>query len=160
MKKILHSDTYIKFVLAALISGVFIAVAADNPPWHVADVVEGVWRTENYETKQPELIVKVWSMHDTLFGMVTGFISNEILNDPVCRNCPDSLNNAPLEGMKILWGLTKGENGWKKGKMIDISDGKVYKCELQLNEKGELEVFSYSNRIFKVGRTYVWQRVR
>jgi hypothetical protein len=155
-----HSNVILKTLAIAFISGTFFFSSAENPPWHVADTVEGVWRTLNYETMQPELMVKVWSLHDTLFGVVTGIISAGLMGNPVCQNCLDTLKNAPLEGMKILWGLIKADKGWNKGKMLDISDGKVYRCELQMNEKGELAVFSYSNRILKVGRTFIWQRLR
>jgi uncharacterized protein (DUF2147 family) len=148
---------FLKIIIIALLSGIIHFSAAENPPWSVIDTVEGTWRALNYETQQPELVVRVWSLYDTLYAEITDVISGELINNPVCQNCRDSLKNAPLKGLKIVWGLTRGDKNWTKGKMLDISDGKVYRCELQLNEKGELAVFSYVNRVFKVGRTYIWQ---
>jgi hypothetical protein len=149
----------IKVIIIAFFSGVNHFAIAENPPWSVADTVEGTWRTLNYETQQPELVMKVWSLYDTLYAEITDVISGELINNPICQNCTDSLKNAPLKGMKIVWGLTRGDKNWTKGKMLDITDGKVYRCEILLNEQGELEVFSYVNRVFRIGRTYIWQRL-
>jgi uncharacterized protein (DUF2147 family) len=152
-----RSDT-LKSLFLLLFTAFLFNSFAENPPWYSADTVEGIWRTSNYETKQPELLVKLWSRHDTLFGDVIDVIGPNLMNNPVCQNCTDSLKDAQLKGMRIVWGLTRGDKNWRNGKMRDISDGKVYRCELQLTENGDLAVFSFVNRVFKVGRTFIWKR--
>ncbi len=155
---IFKKNAVLRSVLFLFSFGFLFNTFAENPPWYSADTVEGIWRTSNYETKQPELLVRLWSQHDTLFGDVIDVIGLSLMNNPVCQNCTDSLKDAPLKGMRIVWGLTRGDKNWRKGKMLDISDGKVYRCELQLTENGDLSVFSFVNRVFKVGRTFVWKR--
>lgn len=148
----------IKTIFIILLSGILFISFSENPPWYAADTVEGVWRTSNYETSQPELMVRLWSRHDTLFGEVIDVIGLHLMNNPVCQHCTDSLKDVQLKGMKIVWGLTRGDKNWRNGKILDISDGKVYRCEIQLTENGDLSVFSFVNRVFKVGRTFVWKR--
>jgi uncharacterized protein (DUF2147 family) len=148
----------LKSIHLVFLAGFLSVIFADNPPWYSADTVEGIWRTSNYETKEPELLVRIWSLHDTLYGEVIDVIGLSLMNNPVCQNCTDSLKGAQLKGMRIVWGLTRGDKNWRNGKMRDISDGKVYRCEIQLTENGDLSVFSFVNRVFKVGRTFVWKR--
>lgn len=134
-------------------------VFAENPPWSVPDTVEGVWKVLNYHSNQPETIVKLFVKNDTLFGEIIDVIDRKLKNNPRCEQCTDTLKNVPLADLTILWGCIKKGRYWKRGKYLDIADGKVYRCEVELNEKGDLDVFIYVNRIFKLGRTLRWVRV-
>lgn len=132
----------------------------NNPPWSVPDTVEGTWKTFDYISGNPETVVKIWSEHDTLYGMITDIIDPKRGSNPICDQCEGSFNGVSLNNLKIIWGCVKRNGRWVKGKMLDISDGKIYRCEIELHESGELSVFAHVNRFFKIGRTYRWVRLQ
>lgn len=73
---------------------------------------------------------------------------------------PDaSKQAAPIIGLEVLKGFTKGSDGvWSGGTVYDPKNGKTYKCKITLSEDGKkLNVRGYIG-VSLIGRTEVWDR--
>ena len=61
--------------------------------------------------------------------------------------------------MEIIDGLTKDDDEWDSGKILDPKTGKVYKCILELEEVDKLKVRGYIG-FSLIGRTQYWYRLK
>jgi uncharacterized protein (DUF2147 family) len=60
--------------------------------------------------------------------------------------------------MTVLSGMTKSENGWEGGQILDPDNGKIYRCKMHLEKDGkELVVRGYIG-ISLLGRSQTWVR--
>ena len=77
--------------------------------------------------------------------------------DPICTKCPtdDERFNKKIIGMEIVKGLTKEDDEYQGGSILDPEVGKVYRCKIWL-DKEELKVRGYLGPFY---RTQTWQRV-
>ncbi len=77
------------------------------------------------------------------------------------KNNPDKdKRDKPIMGMYILKGFVYAGNGkWEDGTIYDPEVGKVYSCEINMNNPSKLEVRGYIG-IALIGRTDVWTRVK
>lgn len=125
------------------------------------DPVLGSWYTIDDETGEVASRVEL-SLDEK--GRVTGRIV-EILKkesgDGLCDKCEGDLHNAPIEGMRFMWGFEKDEEGaWEDGNLLDPESGDVYSGELSIGDSAdELEVRGYVG-ISLFGRSQVWKRVQ
>lgn len=110
-------------------------------------------------------IIRIDIDHGTLTGTVLDVMHmtpEQIARDgnpPICTQCEGKRHNQPIEGMTIMWGLTKDGDEWNGGHVLDPTSGKVYKVNLHLIDHGQkLKVRGYIG-ISWFGRTQVWHRV-
>jgi len=76
----------------------------------------------------------------------------------VCVKCDGSRKDQPIEGMTILWDVSKDGDVWDGGKIVDPKTGKVYKVKLTLTDGGrKLDVHGYIG-FSLIGRSQVWER--
>ena len=76
-----------------------------------------------------------------------------------CVFCKGKLHNAPIMGLKLVWGFDKtGPVQYGNGYVLDPTSGKVYKCKMWLSQNGQqLTVHGYIG-ISLIGRSDVWLR--
>jgi len=122
--------------------------------------VNGRWKTIDDESGKVKSIVKIWEENGSLKGLIEEtFPEPGEEPDPLCDKCTGDKKDQPIKGMIFLWGFKKESDTWKKGKILDPENGKIYKCELKLMDKGDkLEVYGYIRIIVKVGRSQTWIR--
>ena len=60
--------------------------------------------------------------------------------------------------MVVINGLSKNDDEWNDGTILDPKNGKVYKCYITLVEKDKLKVRGYIG-FSLIGRTQYWYRV-
>jgi len=120
----------------------------------------GRWKTIDDSTKQAKSIVNIWQKGDTAYGTVdTIFPQPGKPADPICTNCEGYSKNKPIKGMTILWGLTKDDDEWSGGRILDPENGKTYKCYVEVIDGGRrLKVRGYIG-LSLIGRTQYWERV-
>ncbi len=54
---------------------------------------------------------------------------------------PDStLRIHPILGLQIVWGYSKGDRGWRRGRIYNPEDGKTFRSSMKLQEDGSLKV--------------------
>jgi len=124
----------------------------------------GTWRQVDDDTGKVTSIIKITEVNGELQGTVLKVMnmSPETIardgNPPICTQCDGKRHNQPIEGMTIMWGLTKDDGAWSGGHILDPSKGKIYKVKLTLIDNGrKLKVRGYVGFSW-IGRTQVWQR--
>jgi uncharacterized protein (DUF2147 family) len=120
----------------------------------------GIWETIDDKTHKATSHVQIWERAGKLSGKITKLTEPDSLN-PVCDACKGNRKNQPLIGMVIMWGLTRGDNGWwEGGHILDPDNGKTYRCKIKLTHGGrKLDVRGYIG-ISLFGRTQTWNRER
>ena len=61
-------------------------------------------------------------------------------------------------GLRILWDLSKDGDFWSGGSILDPANGKTYKCQLSVEDRGrKLKVRGFIG-FSLLGRTQYWLR--
>lgn len=119
--------------------------------------VVGKWKTIDDETGNAKSIVEIYEESGKIYGKVIEILEEEHKNK-VCSNCTGEDKNKPILGMIVIKGLRKDGNEYKRGKILDPKNGKLYKCYITLESKDKLKVRGFIG-ISLFGRTQYWYRV-
>lgn len=119
----------------------------------------GTWTTIDDTTKQPKSVVEIYEAQDgSLSGKVIKVLQSTQGPNPVCKECQGARKNQPVEGMEIIWGVTRSGSDWKGGKILDPATGKIYSVKMSLADNGaKLEVRGFMG-FSLLGKTQIWQR--
>ncbi len=80
-------------------------------------------------------------------------------DDPLCVKCEGALKDKPVDGMKILDGLTFDGKKWTGGTILDPETGKTYKCYIEVVDGGErIKLRGFVGNPL-LGRTQNWHRL-
>lgn len=143
----------IALVIAALAGALLLgggAGAQDASP-------TGLWKTIDDETGQAKALVRLSEDGGVLSGRIAKLF-NPSRPDPACDQCTDERKGKPIEGMTILNGLKRTEDGWEGGEILDPNNGKIYRAKAKLLDGGSrLEVRGFVG-ISLFGRTQTWIR--
>ena len=133
------------------------AIAANDTP-------VGTWKTIDDSTHQAKSIVQITDSNGQLQAKILKLLNRTpeaIAKDgehPLCTKCSGERKDQPIEGMTIMWGVTKDGNVWDGGKILDPKSGKVYKVKLTVIDGGQkLDVHGYIG-FSLFGRSQVWER--
>lgn len=128
------------------------------------DTPVGTWKTIDDKTHQPKSIVEITENNGELQAHIVKLLNRsaeDIARDgesPVCKKCDGARKNQPIEGMTIMWGVTRDDDVWDGGKILDPKSGKQYKVKLTLTDGGQkLDVHGYIGFAL-LGRSQVWER--
>lgn len=119
--------------------------------------VIGKWKTIDDETGQPKSIVEIYENSGKIYGKVVEILDEEH-KDSVCSECSGEDKDKPILGMIVIRGLSKVGKEYKKGKILDPKNGRLYQCFITLDGKDKLKVRGYIG-ISLLGRTQYWYRV-
>lgn len=122
-----------------------------------AQTVVGKWKTIDDETGEAKSIVEIYQQNGKIYGKVVNIINPE-KRDGLCEKCKGDRKNKPVLGMQIIDGLTKDDDEYSDGKILDPEKGKEYKCKIWLDEddRNKLYVRGYIAFFY---RTQNWYRV-
>jgi uncharacterized protein (DUF2147 family) len=146
-----HSNTYIHYMKSVIIVFCLFAVTGI----YGQHSVFGKWTTIDDNTGKPRSIVEVYEKNGKLYGKVIKiYYRDGEKEDPVCHLCSksDSRYMKKVIGMDIFSGLTKNDDEWENGTILDPDNGKEYDCKVWL-EDGKLQVRGYISIFF---RTQTW----
>ena len=142
---------------ASLLLAAGTALAANDTP-------AGTWKTIDDTTHQPKSIVEITENNGEFQAKIVKLVNRSaesIARDgehPVCAKCDGERKNQPIEGMTIMWGVSKSGDNWSGGKILDPSNGKTYKVKLSLADGGsKLDVHGYVG-FSLLGRSQIWER--
>jgi uncharacterized protein (DUF2147 family) len=133
-------------------------------PFMPAQTPVGYWKTIDDVTGKPKSILKIEQAENgSLFGRVVkifprpGYDQNEI-----CTACQGERHNKPIVGMEVMSGLKQNPDDtseWQGGEILDPSNGKTYRCFVQVMDNGQkLRVRGYIG-VALFGRSQTWLRV-
>ena len=138
-------------IAAALVLAAGAALAANDTP-------VGTWKTIDDTTHKPKSIVQITETNGELQAKVLQVLQSDDGPHPLCSKCDGSRKNQPVEGMTIMWGVTKDDDVWDGGKILDPHNGKTYKVKLTVTDGGQkLDVHGYIGFAL-LGRSQVWER--
>jgi uncharacterized protein (DUF2147 family) len=119
----------------------------------------GRWKTVDDATGKVNSLVVIWEEDGKLYGKIEKLVDPDPQDpDPRCDRCEGELKNKPLLGLRILWNLRRDGEEWSDGKILDPDNGKVYKCNIALEDDGKkLKVRGFIG-FSLLGRTQHWLR--
>jgi uncharacterized protein (DUF2147 family) len=120
--------------------------------------VIGKWKTIDDETGKPISIVEVYEKNHKIYGKVIEIL-NPANRNRVCEKCKGDDRNKPIIGLTIIKGLTKVDDEYTNGKILDPKNGKLYSCYITLENQDKLKVRGYIG-ISLFGRTQYWIRMK
>lgn len=123
-----------------------------------AQSVIGKWKTIDDETGAAKSIVEIYQNNGKVYGKVVQILEKG-KEDKVCEECKGDKKNKPIKGMVIIDGLSKNDDEWDGGKILDPKSGKEYKCVISLENENKLKVRGYVG-FSLLGRTQYWTRVK
>ena len=124
------SRRIIGVAVAVVLAGTFwlgLGAALAGP----TDGVVGCWRTVDEETKKVKSLVcfRIDQKDGKLYGRITK-LYNPTEKDPKCVKCKGALKDKPILGLTIVSGLSKEEDAWAGGRILDPEKGKDYRCKI------------------------------
>lgn len=128
-------------------------------PTPAADLTPvGTWTTIDDTTGKPKSIVQIAEVDGKLLGKVVEVLQSDEGPHPLCKKCEGDRKDQPVEGMTIIWGVTKDGDVWDGGKILDPKTGKIYKVRLTVTDNGQkLDVHGYFGFAL-LGRSQMWER--
>lgn len=118
----------------------------------------GKWKTIDDETGKAKSVVEIYESNGKIYGKVVE-IFDKTKEGKLCDKCEGSKKNKPVMGMVILEGLSKKGSSWEGGTILDPNSGKIYKCNISLENKDKLKLRGYVG-ISLLGRTQFWERIK
>ena len=141
-----------KHLLTLALTLFAVAAFAQNP-------VLGKWKTVDDETGRIKSVVEVTERDGKIYGQVIElFRLPEEDQNPICDQCEDDRKDQPALGMEIVRDMVPlSPLAWGDGTICDPKNGKMYDCEMWLEEDNmdELKVRGY---IYFLFRTKTWLR--
>ena len=128
----------------------FTVIAAEPSP-------VGLWKTIDDNTGQPKGLVRISERNGQFEGRVEKIFPKPGEDPaPKCDKCDGSRYNQPVLGMTILWNLTKQDNEYQGGEILDPENGKIYRAKMKLVDSGKkLEVRGFIG-FSLFGRSQIW----
>lgn len=123
-----------------------------------AQSILGQWKTIDDETGKAKSVVEIYENNGVLYGKIIEIVDKS-KQDAVCESCDGANKGKKIKGMIILEGFKKKGSTWEGGTILDPNSGKVYKCNLNLENSDKLKVRGYVG-VSLFGRTQYWQRVK
>ncbi len=116
----------------------------------------GKWKTIDDATGEAKSHVEIYERGGKLYGKVVKIL-NEDRADSLCEKCSGKKHNQPVNGLVIIENLSKKDNYYKGGTILDPENGKEYGCSIWL-EDGKLKV--RGKHWSGLYRTQTWYRVK
>jgi uncharacterized protein (DUF2147 family) len=141
-----------KLFLIAMILTAPAAYAAEQTP-------AGLWRTIDDHTGKARGLVRITETNGEYQGRVEKIFPKPGEDpNPKCEKCEAALQNQPVLGMRILWGLTKNGNEYQNGQILDPETGKIYRVRIKIEDGGKkLDVRGFIG-FSLFGRSQTWIR--
>lgn len=118
--------------------------------------IEGMWLSE-----QEEAAIEISACDDGVCGTIAwlrepfdGDVAKHDINNP-----DPTMRSQPIIGLRLLYGFREdGANRWTGGRIYDPSNGKSYRCKMELERAGDvLRIRGYVLTPL-LGRTTRWSR--
>ncbi len=143
MKKVL-------FVLSVFFLSAAAAVAADN--------VAGLWQGIDENTGDSTMYTCIYEYQGKLYGRIVVTFDEGVMKDFINRPGKTAelwAGNPFYAGMDIIWGMEDRGNRWKRGKICDPKEGKIYASEMWRDGDNLI----VRGKIGPFGRNQTWQPV-
>lgn len=120
----------------------------------------GNWRTIDDKDGKEKSVVEIYERNGKIFGKIINLKNpNDENGKPkACSKCEGEDKNKPIVGLTIIKNLSKDGDEYSGGTILDPSNGKIYKCTIQVIEEGKkLKVRGFIG-FSMMGRNQYWFR--
>lgn len=121
----------------------------------------GRWKTVDDETGRVKSVVEITQRNGKYYGRIVELfrLPDEDQN-PRCTECEDDRKDQLALGMEIVRDMVQddGEQEWEDGTICDPKNGKVYDCEMWIEEDDPNTLYVRGYILF-LFRTQEWHRV-
>ena len=121
-----------------------------------SQTIFGKWKTIDDETGKEKGMVEIYEHKGKVYGKIIEIFEQEHRRQK-CEKCEGDDKNKPILGLVIIKGLTKNEDVYDGGKIVDPKNGKKYHCKITMEGKEKLIVRGYIG-IPLFGRSQTWIR--
>jgi uncharacterized protein (DUF2147 family) len=124
-----------------------------------ADTPVGVWQTIDDRTHEPRALVEITrDENGTLSGKVVKGLGPAGSHERRCTACQDERKDQKIVGMTIIRKMHQDGNVWDGGDILDPESGKVYRCQMRLEDDGRKLVVRGYIGVSLIGRSQTWIR--
>ena len=117
----------------------------------------GLWTTIDDSTGKPRGMVRIYLQGGKYFGKLEKSFRPGA-ESRRCTKCTDERKDNPVIGLVIVRNMTRDEDEFTGGDILDPDNGSVYRCRFKLEDGGnKLRVRGFIG-ISLFGRTQVWAR--
>lgn len=109
------------------------------------------------DNNHEECIIQLYMKNNKLHGKVIELLQEED-RGKICSKCPGKKKDQPLLGLEILSGFEEEDGLWTGGRILVPKTGKAYRCNISIDENGQLIIRGYVG-ISLLGKSTYWQRV-
>lgn len=121
---------------------------------YTQDII-GQWETYDDDTNEKKAVIEIYKEQDLYFGkIIEKFTGPE---NATCEKCEGAKKDTPIIGLVIIENITKEEDSFEGGTILDPESGDTYKCYLKLVKNNKLKVRGYLG-VSLFGRTQYWIR--
>lgn len=155
MRKTLKNSLLLVTTIVILISfNILTKTAFANTD--ITDVI-GIWKSIDDKTGKAKSLIEITVNNGVYSGTIIQILNAEKPN-PICNKCKNELKDKPIKGLTIIKDISKKEDSWGGGTILDPKKGKVYSLKLTLLENGKkLKVRGFIGAP-TFGRTQTWER--
>jgi uncharacterized protein (DUF2147 family) len=119
----------------------------------------GLWKTIDDQSGKPKSLIRITESNGEFRGKIEKLFREPGEDpNPKCDKCEDARKDQPIIGMTILTGMKADGGEYNGGRILDPSNGKIYKSKMSLANGGKaLDVRGYIG-VPLLGRTQTWLR--
>lgn len=122
-----------------------------------AQSVLGKWKTIDDSTGKARSIIEIYESDGKIYGKIIELIDPKSKN-PLCDECKGANKNQPIIGLIIINGLSKNDDVYEDGTILNPENGKTYDCRLKFeDDEDTLQVRGYLAFFYK---TQYWKRIK
>lgn len=117
----------------------------------------GQWQTVDDNTGDVKSVVEIYEEEGKIYGKIIQLTNPDLVN-AVCTKCEGDKKDTALVGLVIIEGLSKNEDVYDGGTILNPENGITYKCRLKLDkDKDTLQIRGYLAFFY---RTQYWKRAK
>ena len=120
--------------------------------------ITGRWKTVDDITGKEKGVVEIFEVKGKIYGRIVEIFEEE-KRHLKCDKCDGDDKGKPYMGLIIIKGLTKDEDIYNGGKVLDPKLGKWYHCKITPDGKDKIIIRGYIG-IPLFGRSQNWSRVK
>lgn len=118
----------------------------------------GIWKNVDDEDGREKSHIEIYESQGKLKAKVIKLLP--AAENTICTKCIGINKNKPIEGMEIMWGLSKtNEKEFGNGEILNPKNGKIYSCKITLETSNKLKIRGYLGFSF-MGKTQYWYKVK